>query len=108
MKKIVGVFIGIAFFLVLGACSNVKEKSTAKKIDAQQLYEKYKDMITEGDGCVPCVDCAALALAISYDTKDEIKNSKKKLIEYYHKNGKIPCPELLPELKQDVAQISQK
>jgi len=84
----------------------VQKDNKAKTIEnADQLYEKYKNMVTEGEGCEPCIDCAALALAISYDTEKEITISKEKLLNYYNKNGSIPCPELLPELNTELALI---
>jgi hypothetical protein len=106
MKGIIVILFGMFLWASISSCGAASGKNSVDKhLKAQQLYEKYKNMITEGDGCVPCVDCAALALAISYDTKDEVSVSKKKLIEYYKKNGTIPCPELVPELKEIVAQI---
>ena len=108
MKKFLVVFAGIIFLSVfLSSCNAVSDNTATKKIDTQQLYEKYKTMITEGEGCIPCVDCAALALAINYNTREEIIASKKKLIEYYKKNGEIPCPELVPEVKKEVARLSK-
>lgn len=106
MKSIFIILLGVFVWASVSSCGNVSRKNTADKhVKAQKLYEKYKTMITEGDGCAPCVDCASLALAISYNTKEEITASKKKLIEYYKKHGSIPCPELVPELKEIVAQI---
>ncbi len=106
MKRIFIILFGVFVWASVSSCGDASGKNLADKhLKAQKLYEKYKSMITEGDGCSACVDCAALALAISYDTKDEISASKKKLIEYYKKNGNIPCPELVPELKEIVAQI---
>ncbi len=85
--------------------------TTGKKADAidgtDLLYEKYKNMVTEGEGCVACIDCASLALAITYNTQDEVVLSKKKLLEYYKENGSIPCPELLPELRQEIALVTE-
>ena len=106
MKNIIVAFLSLFILsFTISSCNNVADKSLAiQKDKAQQLYEKYKNMITEGDGCVPCADCAALALAISYNTKDEINASKQKLIKYYKETGSVPCPELIPELKETVAQ----
>jgi len=80
----------------------IKDEKANTIQGTDQLYEKYKKMVTEGEGCAACVDCAALALAISYDTKKEIAVSKAKLIKYYNENGTIPCPELVPELKEEI------
>ncbi|MCF6240380.1 MAG: hypothetical protein L3J74_03425 [Bacteroidales bacterium] len=106
MRHLFIILFGVFVWASVSSCGDASGKNAADKhLKAQELYEKYKAMITEGNGCVPCADCASLALAISYDTKDEISVSKKKLIEYYKKNGTIPCPELVPELKEIVAQI---
>ncbi len=105
MKNIVITLVSLFILtFVLSSCSDAVSSPEMQKDKAQQLYEKYKSMISEGDGCVPCVDCAALALAISYGTKDEIQSSKQKLIKYYKKTGSVPCPELVPELKESLAQ----
>ncbi len=86
------------------SCNGTANAEKIKKVqNTDQLYEKYKQLVTEGDGCVPCVDCAALALAMTYNTPKEIAASKKKLLVYYKENGKIPCPELFPELKEGIA-----
>lgn len=86
------------------SCNSTANAETGKKaLNTDKLYEKYKHMVTEGDGCIPCIDCAALALAMTYDTPDEVALSKQKLVNYYKENGKIPCPELLPELKEEIA-----
>ena len=108
MRKLAILLLGVFIFAGMVSCTQKDKNKVQKSQKAQQLYEKYKTMITEGNGCEPCIDCAALALAISYDTSEEITLRKKNLTEYFKKNGKIPCPELVPELKQNVAQVQNE
>ncbi|MEN8119519.1 MAG: hypothetical protein ABFS35_04205 [Bacteroidota bacterium] len=109
MRNLVLIFLVSFFSVGIFSCSIIekKEKKANTIQGADKLYEKYKNMVSEGDGCVACVDCAALALAISYDTKNEIKESKAKLMNYYKQNGTIPCPELIPELNKEIALIAE-
>ncbi len=108
MRNILLIVLGIFFSITVISCNTIeKENTKANTIQgADKLYEKYKNMVAEGDGCIACVDCAALALAISYDTQNEIAASKTKLVEYYKQNGTIPCPELMPELGEEMALVS--
>ncbi len=105
MRNILLIILVLVFSIGIISCNAVDKKANTIQ-NADQLYEKYKNMVTEGDGCVACIDCAALALAISYDTKNEITLSKAKLVEYYKQNGTIPCPELMPELGEEIALVS--
>ena len=108
MRNILLIVLGFVFSIGVISCNAIEKKDKkANTIQgADQLYYKYKNMVTEGDGCVACIDCATLALAISYDTQDEIAKSKEKLVQYYKVNGTIPCPELIPELKKEIALIA--
>lgn len=108
MRYILLIVLGFVFSVGIISCNAIEKKDKkANTIQgADQLYEKYKNMVTEGEGCIACVDCAALALAISYDTHTEIAVSKAKLTEYYKQNGTIPCPELMPELNKEIALIA--
>ena len=101
MRNIIIIVIFVFSFGIV-SCGTI-EKDDNSDLKTELLYEKYKNMVTEGEGCAACIDCAALALAITYETEDEILDSKQKLFEYYKENGVIPCPELLPELKQEMA-----
>ncbi len=104
MKNILLIISISIFSFGIFSCGTTEKK--AETIEgADLLYEKYKNMVTEGEGCAPCIDCASLALAITYDTHEEIVVSKNKLLKYYKENGSVPCPELLPELKQEVALV---
>ena len=107
MRNILLIVLGFVFSVVIFSCNAIenKDKDANTIQGADQLYEKYKNMVTEGEGCAACVDCAALALAISYDTQNEIAANKAKLIEYYKQNGNIPCPELIPDLNKELALI---
>jgi len=104
MKNILLILLMVIFSAGIFSCNDMASAETGKKtMDTNKLYEKYKHMVTEGDGCVPCIDCAALALAMTYNTPNEVALSKQKLVNYYKENGEIPCPELLPGLKEEIA-----
>jgi len=105
MKNILLIISISIFSFGIFSCGTTEKK--AETIEgADLLYEKYKNMVTEGEGCEVCIDCASLALAITYDTQDEADASRKILIDYYNENGTIPCPELLPELKKEIALVA--
>ena len=109
MRNILVIFLAIFFSVSVISCNLLQKDNTKADTNqgADKLYEKYKNMITEGDGCIACVDCATLALAISYDTQSEVATSKAKLIKYYKKNGTIPCPELVPEISKEIALVTE-
>ena len=108
MRNILLTILISIFSVAIFSCSTTKKNDEKAKTiqSAKLLYGKYRNMVTEGEGCEACIYCAALSLAISYDTEDEIFLSKKTLLNYYNKNGTIPCPELMPELKKETALVA--
>ena len=97
-------FIFAVLVLVSASLFSCSEKTHSthikQKIDTDSLYIKYKTMIGDSSNSPACVDCAAMALAISYDMDEEITKSHEKLVEYYKQNGSVPCPELLCNTKK--------
>ncbi len=66
-------------------------------LNTDSLFIKYKSMIKNDTNMVVCMNCASMALALSYNNEEEIIENYEKLLKYYKEYGYVPCPELICE-----------
>lgn len=96
MKKLLPfITVGIVALSLFSCSSKPHSAHIRTHVSSDSLYVKYKTMIGNNIDCDACVDCAAMALAISYGIDEEINENHAKLVKYYEEHGDIPCPELL-------------
>ncbi|MEN8119459.1 MAG: hypothetical protein ABFS35_03895 [Bacteroidota bacterium] len=89
------IIIGIIALSLFSCSSKPHSAHIEKYVSSDSLYVRYKNMISDTINCTACVDCAAMALAISYGIDEEISENHEKLAQYFKEHGDIPCPELL-------------
>jgi len=107
MKNLFIFTISALIALSLFSCSEKSHSSNIKQdLNTDSLYVKYKNMVSDSSNSPACVDCAAMALALSYGMDEEVAKNNEKLVKFYMENGSVPCPELLCN-KENKAQLSK-